>query len=321
MIINFRRFPWRLRITMPRRIIRRTRPSPRHAKIVCSSSISGRVIEEKFEVSLGTPCIAHNFAIPGSGPVRQFLYLRRLVNEGCRPDFVCIEVFFFHNEGEPNEALTELKTINPLHIQPNEHDLLQRYGHDGVSLRQAQNRTLFEGLTEWRVPLQARLVPEQLPNGMPERYIYKSTPWGDRPVQKSKVLSQHREERATALGSIYRTPVESWQISPYANRVYHDMLTYCRDQGIRAMLVYMPEGTYLRSRYSPMALKQIHDFLDEMHREYQVPTVCTLDWMPDDAFVEFHHLYTDEAQTFTARLCDEHLTPWVMNSLREDNAR
>jgi hypothetical protein len=107
----------------------------------------------------------------------------------------------------------------------------------------------------------------------------------------------------------YGAVLDHFHITAVADRALRELLALCREQGIAAMLVLMPEGTEFQSWYGPGARAEIDAYLASVSRDYHIPLVDARSWLPDNAFFDSHHLHPDGATAFTQHFAREMLKP------------
>jgi hypothetical protein len=84
-----------------------------------------------------------------------------------------------------------------------------------------------------------------------------------------------------------------------------DLLSRCRREGICVAVVVMPEATPFRSWYSPRTRAELRHLLAEMHDRYGAEIINANAWLPDEDFVDGHHVQAAGAAAFSLRLCAE----------------
>jgi hypothetical protein len=272
------------------------------------NGIAGRVIEERVSARLNRPCVAFNFAAAGSGPITQYLYLRRLIEDGCRPDVIVME-YFVANMQAVDGAPAEAKSLLPDRIRPEETSFLANYGFDEPAIHTAHRRALLLPFDYLQQSILAQIEPRLIAPPAAVRACRNFDAWGDHPVTPAKYPYGGRDARISA--ELRRVPLGIGElgICSAEERALVDMLEFCRREGIRVLLVYMPEHGSIHSLWAPAALAQLREKLAALASGGYCQTVFARDWMPDDAFMDHHHLYFDQADRFTARLCDEVLVP------------
>jgi hypothetical protein len=280
--------------------------------------ISACTIEEQVEGGLKRPCVSMNFACSGGGIITQWLYLHRLIESGRRIDVAIVEILPTNmgvHEGRP----VELLWLRPERIRPEEISLFARYGFDESSLRQSQSLNRDAMIKSWdrlRFGFLEQINSRLVPTNVLLQQEGDCDSWGGMPVNPVIFPPARRPERIDKYLRKAGT-VESWAPAPTVHTALCDMLRECRNRGIRVVLTFMPEASEFRSHYSRAAMADIHQYLDSLQRDWQVPVVFAQDWMPDSVFMDEHHLYEFGAVQFTKRLCRERLLPLMADCPRE----
>jgi hypothetical protein len=103
----------------------------------------------------------------------------------------------------------------------------------------------------------------------------------------------------------------TWRVDPLLDSATRDLLSLCRERGTCVALVIFPESTEFRSWYGPGVEQRIQDYLSRLRADFGVSVCDARDWMPDEWFIDQHHLNTAAAIQFTTRLAKELLVPQV----------
>ena len=90
-----------------------------------------------------------------------------------------------------------------------------------------------------------------------------------------------------------------------------DTLALCCDKRIPVAVVVFPEGTSFRALYPPRAEVRLARFLAELHAGFGCPVIDARTWMPDEQFLDGHHLRREGALAFTDRLAAEFILPYL----------
>jgi hypothetical protein len=283
-------------------LIRRTANAPPRPLIVAlgtsrtAEGFDARLIEERLH-SAGHDVLVHNFGVAGAGPITRLIYLRRLLNAGLRPNLLLIEVF--PPTLNANVPVFELTRLTGSRLSADELPLPTRFG------------VVAEDLTadwrwSWLLPWHAhRFV-------MLSRLSHRETAtvdrWGrslTRPLTAARE-QQSREHTRREYAEIF---ANGYSLSEASCRAYREMLRLCRDQRIPTVLVWMPECGTFQSWYPRGAEVQIHDFLDNLASEFDVPLINARGWLPDEAdFYDLNHLRSSSARRFSERLAEEQLS-------------
>jgi hypothetical protein len=73
----------------------------------------------------------------------------------------------------------------------------------------------------------------------------------------------------------------------------------------------LPESTSFRALYPPVAEVKLSRFLADLTAEFGYPVTDARSWMPDDAFMDGHHLLRPGGEAFTDRLTAEVILPFL----------
>src|SRR5690606_2380411 len=146
------------------------------------------------------PAMAFNFGIPASGPVTHVVYLRRLLEEGHRPDLLLVEVL------PPTLAELPGGTLESRFLFG---DRLRRHEVDaviGYDFPADETRARWRGtvLTPWyamRFPILGRLSPSALPWHLRFDWSRTKDPTGwSTPIVSSVTPEQYAAGLARAAG-------------------------------------------------------------------------------------------------------------------------
>lgn len=249
----------------------------------------------------GRPISVFNFGTLGAGPVTELLYYRRLGEQGLRPAVLLIEVM-------PPFLAGQLETPPEAKLFPAasrlagpDLALLRKYGMPTDALRRTRQLS-------WTVPgyaHRAALLSRVLPGWLP----YQESPdwaWGGdghgwtaaieglRPEQYRESLRVERQRYAAAL--------TTFRADGAPARALRELLSECRQQGVKPALVLMPEGSEFRRWYPVEALAELDALLNDLGREFGVPRIDGRRWVEDADFFDAHHLRARGAEVFSNRL-------------------
>ena len=255
----------------------------------------------------GKAPIVFNFALTGSGPILELLCLHRLLRAGIRPNRVIIEVLppVLHQE----EAWAEMSWMNINRLSCDDVWFLRRYTeHPWVLGR----HWLRSRLTPWfshRFCVLSRFAAEWLPWSARQDGWRGMDAAGWLPAPFHNLTAEEYQRKRDFARDQYGPPLEHFHITTLPDQALRELLQLCRQEGIAALLLLMPEGTEFQSWYPPGARERIDAYLGGLSREYGVPLIDTRCWMPDTAFFDSHHLLARGAATFTERFAHAILNP------------
>lgn len=261
----------------------------------------------------GSVPVVFNFGYAGAGPLRQVLLLQRLLDEGVHPDHVFLELLpaLLAWDGEIFTVLLDQFA--------DWRDLaaLENYWFSPLHRR----LWIKNNLLPWRVhrsALLARLAPWMLPRAVREYF----TPW---PLDDSGFFPIRPRDRGSRAGYVQRLQhahaeyfalLQTFHVSPAADRAVRQFLRLCRERGIGVTLLLMPEGKDYRAWYPPPARVCLRRYLDDLCRDCRVRLVDARTWVADKDFADGHHLLTAGVSAFTRRFGREVYRPVVRHEVR-----
>ncbi|MDR3632842.1 MAG: hypothetical protein P4L84_03345 [Isosphaeraceae bacterium] len=262
---------------------------------------------------MGEPPIVFNFAIVGSGPELAHLNLQRLLAERIQPDLVIIE--FWPPFWCVNREFKEFShQTNVGLLSFGESQLLKNYLEDPAPLYRTWATAQFFPLVTNRLSILDWFAPQWvLPPVAPSHYTEHLDGMG----WWSPTISVQPQERLQLIDryrKIYAPRLIDYRIATMPDRALRNILALCHRDKIRAVVVFLPEGTGFRTIYPPATLAVIEDYLKRVGNDAQVPIVDARSWVSDDQFIDGHHLLPEGAESFTRRLGEEVVKPLLQNS-------
>ena len=104
---------------------------------------------------------AFNFGSPGSGPISNLVYLKRLLNDGIVPDLLLIEILpanLVDGDGGPREQAT----LTGERLSLREIELVEGYGFRSDPVRAAWRETLYHPMSALRFQIVGRYAQRVL---------------------------------------------------------------------------------------------------------------------------------------------------------------
>jgi hypothetical protein len=255
-----------------------------------------------------------NHGMPGAGPGTELIMLRRLLQQGLRPDFVLVEVVPTQLAARPaldNQA-QEL-AIDWLYFD----ELLAVQEHRLPDAQRMLTQCVIAPAYAHRIKLMNAVSPRWLPHDRKTWHQRWQScawhPWGwNETVPTPEAYRRGVEQAWAEHGEI----LQHFQLGTHACAVLRQLLDTCQDQRIPFALVLMPEGSEFRSWYPPTVWERVLGFLEDLSREHDVPLVNAREWVADEHFADAHHLLRTGAEIFTERLGREFVSPWLARELR-----
>jgi hypothetical protein len=261
----------------------------------------------------GPELVIYNFGINGLGSIRELLYLRRLLADGVRPDWLLLETW------PPQWAEDGYFAESRMFFEMDE-----LHGGDVALVGRyfaGEHTALAKQLRRNLVPIQtyrSRLLAA-IPSLLPRRQLTEVTdhladcepadPGGWFPLDFG-ASTPEAMERALDLGQQQMKPlVDPLRIDPRSDAALRELLTVCRARGIQVALFMMPEHSAARGWYSPQAHALVQSYLGGLCRDFKVSVIDTRDWLPDSAFTDFCHIWCWAAPVYSERFEREVLQP------------
>jgi hypothetical protein len=259
-------------------------------------------VEDQLSSELSRPVVVYNFGVSGAGPISRLIFLRRLLQEGVRPDLLLLEVFPPTLNGAV--PVFELHQLPGSRLSWQELDVVSRYRGSTAELATSwhlswllpwyQHR--FVLLTRLRFAADRRKAEPDLARTLDD--------WGQFGASTYKLTPVHRQRCEEAARAEYATMLnQNFRLGERPCRAYREILETCRRERIATALLWMPEGPTFRDWYSVEALAQVQGFLNDLSREFAVPVINAREWLNDEGdFRDSHHLLACGAERFSRRL-------------------
>lgn len=244
---------------------------------------------------VGRPLRVFNFGIPGAGPLTQNVYLRRLLAEGLRPQWLLLEVMPPMLADRPQPAETRWLSADRLRA-----DELKELRHSGWSLAPAPTADWLP-LVQYRHELLRAWAPAYLPA---ERQIMPQgldATGAGRNTQPAPTPTGYRIGLRNARAQ-YAEVFADYAPGGAAAAVLHDTVQLAQRHGIPVALLVCPEANDFRAWYGDAGNARWQRWLAEVSTAWQVPVVDGREWVADCGFVDGHHLLGNGADVFTTRL-------------------
>lgn len=263
----------------------------------------------------GNDLVIYNFALPGSGSIRELMTLRRLRAAGIKPDCVLIETWpvLWSEDGafaeRPLVAADELRWSDWTvlsHALPGKIELFARTLKGNlIPLVSYRSRLLHAGARDF------------LPRAMDRGLTREDADWtcsdgtGWLPYRKLPADAnalRHEVQKGLLVAAPLLHPL---RISPDYDRALRDLLDDCRDAGIKTALFLMPEHSECRHWYTAQTHAIVRAYLRQLREKYSCPVLDARDWASDDSFADFCHLAPWGVPSFSRRFAVEALSPWL----------
>jgi hypothetical protein len=257
----------------------------------------------------GAPAL-YNLSQSGSQPLGQLVNFRRMIDAGVVPDRVLIEVL-----------PAALGVRGPL-----DHQIpVSRLGWSDLTRAERYFDQPGEVRFHW---LQTRVVPwyslrvdllahaklaDWTPESRRQDFLWNPLrPDGWMPYHLPDWTANASERLVARSGPQLRELFGHYEIHPGVAAAQRELLTECRNHGIAAALLVMPESPAFRALYSVNAQELLYRHIDELHMEFGIPLFDCRAWIADEAwFWDGNHLEGSGAERFSRRFGAECLRPWL----------
>ena len=233
-----------------------------------------------------------NFSHLGAGPVLNLLQVRRLLRSGVRPRQIVLEIM-------PAFVADEWESIYEPRAEAGELPLLHRCRGDWRFLAAFFKRRLIPWY-QCRREFLNHLAPrwtrpdEAIPIGPQGNYL--GIPVSVPADYRAQVLAETR--------NVYGPSVRRFSAADSARRATRELADLCRAEGIELTLLLTPEGSEFQSWYSPASVAAVERFCSDLQHDYGLRLIDARRWLPDDEFVDSHHMLAAGADRFTRRLAE-----------------
>jgi hypothetical protein len=254
--------------------------------------------------------LVFNFGQSGSAPLKVLLTLERLLDEGIRPRAVVVEVLpvWLAADG-PAERL--FRDVEP-RLSAGDLRRLAPYCAEATAL---ERKWLAARIAPWsahRVVLMSHWLPRWLPwgeridpqwQGMePDGFVPYPSQFSSPEFRAAAAAHARREHGGCFAG--YAFGASSLQ-------VIRDLVNRCREERIDVLFVEPPVSPMFRDWFAPGVWESGDAHLRAFAAELGVELVPPLDGLEESHFIDGHHLLREGAATYSRRLADRHLKPWL----------
>ncbi|HEY7427939.1 MAG TPA: hypothetical protein VH682_27145 [Gemmataceae bacterium] len=263
----------------------------------------------------GPKPLVFNFALAGSGSVRELMTLRRLRAAGIKPDWLLIESWpiLWPEDG----IFAERRLVVEDELCWTDLPVLRRYLPGKLELFGRLLKGNLAPLVSYRSRMLHAGAHSLLPHDQDQTLSHEDDDWtsadgtGWLPYRKIPANSEALR-REVAKGLLVAAPLlNPLRIAPDYDRALHELLDECRQDGIKTAVFLMPEHSECRRWYSPQTHTVVSGYLTQLRTEYTIPILDTRDWAPDEHFADFCHMAPWGAKPFSQRFAREVIQPWL----------
>jgi hypothetical protein len=268
------------------------------------NALHGRVIEKELTTNLNNPFLVHNFGMPGAGPAIGYVNLKRLLEQGVRPQLLLVEITPMllnsrksvkgeHEFVDPKRLLAqETAELAPYGWQPAKSEGWDRIAPSWYEFRETCTRGLAD---HWSPAGPQANVPV-------DAWGYSAN-WM-RAGEAARRLGHHKARKG------FEDAFSEWEAGGAPIEIFRLLLARCRREQIPVALAMMPEGPSAQGWYPADARARVRAFLDAFPASEDVPLIDAWSWLDDDDFSDGHHANLEGATKFSTRIVREYLLPW-----------
>jgi hypothetical protein len=277
------------------------------------NAMNARAAGDQLTAALGRAVETFNFGQAGAGPVTNAVYVRRLMRDGVRPDFVLIEIHPVFLAGQRPDP-PETRWLLPFRLRPDELPVVRAMGFPAATPAVHGPRGLLAPWYEYRFLILDRFAPFMLMHNNRLNGGHESDGYGFARQRDTVTPAERAALLRIAFGQ-YRDYFAGFRPTGPGVAALRDTLDQCRAAGWRAGLVLMPESTDWRGWYPADGLRELDGVVAGLAAEYGVPVFDVRRWVPDDLSGDGHHLTGLGADLLTGRLTRDALAPWFRRAL------
>ena len=260
----------------------------------------------------GRDVLVFNYSHLGAGPRLNLVQVRRALRDGARPEWLILEV----NLGQLNRDYLPSReaTLGDVWALARYEPQRARLLYNAATTRATIVHRVRTPLVEWAAPPFVTR-PERHPDSR-VLHLGGADGWArvDHPTP------EYTDRYRRIAEETQKRVMDQVRPSAYTADVMRDILAFCRDHGIQAVLLLTPEDRLYLSWYGRGVEEALQSWLAEFRDEFGVPVVDARRWVRDDGFSDPHHVNLKGAQVFTDRLAAEVIRPLVQTGRMEPGA-
>ncbi|HWB60076.1 MAG TPA: hypothetical protein VG733_11335 [Chthoniobacteraceae bacterium] len=264
------------------------------------------VMEDRLRAGKDAPLV-FNFGLSGVGLFREYIYFKRLLDDGFTPQRVGIEIFAPDLSQEMFATSSTPSLI--VRARKNEIDDYLRYSSTppdfaGIWRSSRLNPASSYGMLLAHQTRNWLLIPG---GGRLEGNVFDGWGW----VRMDDVTPQEYRVEFAAARQRYEGDLQNFTITTNADLILRKFLDLCCDKGIPAFLFEMPSGDDFRALHTAKGDAEIAAWLKKIHDDYEtqyhfsVPLIDASKWIPQSGFTDGHHLNLAGATEFSNRFAGE----------------
>jgi len=266
---------------------------------VCPRVLAGEMEKENAPV-------VFNFGFSGADLFRQFICLRRIVEDGIKPDRVGIELVGVQLVNTYTIFTDEAPMV--IRARRNELDDHRKYSFTPGNINkwwyEPRICPIFKYGTD--IPFQSLSLkfPMLRSLGVGKKPPYDE--WGWFVMQPEHIPPDVQLQlNAKARDPFKASFTGKFEVSALQRGLVERILDFCRLHKIDVFLLRTPESKYFQEIYTPVANAAIDAYFKELQARHGLQFIDGRQWAGEDEFSDSHHLNAGGAENFTRRLSAE----------------
>jgi hypothetical protein len=260
----------------------------------------------------GREVLVFNDSHIGGDPILMLMDYQRLRRAGIHPDYLVIEVFPAGlTKDRPSLPLASMNSrdARTLHRYFSWWDIGWNFLRPRMNVwHNRRSRILHELMPIVPVPDDEGSLLGALGGSTPGPHLLASSP--------PETIRLCTEGSRLAYGP----RLADFKLADNPVRAFNEILHHARNDGTRTVLLVTPESGAFRSWYSEHAKESLARFLEAKQAQFGSPVVDAQRWLPDDEFIDGHHVLLPGADHFTRLLAERVLEPLVQGRIASSAA-
>ena len=278
-------------------------PRRKLAVVLGSSRTAMGIRPDVYETAVAEPDgapLLFNMSMTGAGPILQLIALRRLLEDGIRPDTILLEFWpaLMRGDGPYREDLR----LNPERLRPSDGPLIDAFFSDPEETRSRMRTSRLLPLWYHRREFLVGQWPEAVPwkeradgawAGLDE--------WGWLPGRISATPDQIARGWPH-VAEFYEPLFRTYTVSPVADRALRELVTLAHERGIRVLPICLPESARFRSMMTPESICIAEEYREGLTAYVGHPGIDGRTWVGDAELPDGFHLTRNGAAIFSRKL-------------------
>ncbi len=261
----------------------------------------------------GVPLV-YNFGYTSAFPLGMWFQLSRLFDDGVQPAVVLVEFASIHTRVDgPAEAQFEL--MGP-RLSAGDIRRFAPYMSDPTVFERQLSAARQNPWAARRPALMGDLLPDwRTAEVRANNRVWESMdPYGRIFFRLEGTADPTRRLREE--GRKHTSGLDAGSPGAVSDRAFRDLAAACHARGIKLALFRAPESPAYRAMYTPAGLASFDEYACALARDFGAPVLPAPDHMEEADFADGFHLLPAGAAKYSQWLAEQHLKPWLAETLR-----